>query len=543
MKTSDELTIGDIYSRKQLRATFGINDATINTGIFQPVGHDSIWLFVTEKKTADRTQYDDLLNGDLLDWDSQSSGRKDHLIIEHHQRNLELLLFYREKKNQYRGYGFRYEGPFDYLSHAGSNPAHFKLARAGSILETRRTQLDDAHSGWLQRERRTATLIRSCYTYLLKTRRAGAQEIEALCKLTWITKGPDYWRTTKLPALKTIYRLDNDVATLQQVVTALPHDSELADATLHVLAETGIVNFYNAFRGAVGHWVAEHEAIIASLLTRAFGLASDDHGRELAATISSLPPVPRPDGGGAMDAAKVLTPVVACLDPRGRFPIMNGRPAVQQLLGQLGAARADLPEQHDRLVPLIGRLGLGISDAFELDVWADQGLPRNLNPSRAPTKPLSAATVDGRDLPLKDEADVDGVRATGSVKIRRLHNRITNALKTLCEGAGLEVQEGIVGNALFDALVIDYDGTRDLLIEAKSSTDRGVIRLAVGQLLDYRRNVPRPAATDLAVLLPMRPDDAMAEFLSSLGIKLVWIEFDLNQLVGDWELGPDTPTA
>ena len=78
---------------------------------------------------------------------------------------------------------------------------------------------------------------------------------------------------------------------------------------------------------------------------------------------------------------------------------------------------------------------------------------------------------------------------------------------------------------------------------AKSSTDRGVIRLAVGQLLDYRRNVPRPAATDLAVLLPMRPDDAIAEFLSSLGIKLVWIDFDLNQLVGDWELGPGSPTA
>ncbi len=41
---------------------------TVNTGIFQPQGHDSVWLFVTEHKTPDRTQYVDHLEGDVLRW-------------------------------------------------------------------------------------------------------------------------------------------------------------------------------------------------------------------------------------------------------------------------------------------------------------------------------------------------------------------------------------------------------------------------------------------------------------------------------------------
>jgi hypothetical protein len=50
MKTSESLVDGAIYTRSELREMFNIRDATINTGIFRPKGHDSVWLFVTEKK-------------------------------------------------------------------------------------------------------------------------------------------------------------------------------------------------------------------------------------------------------------------------------------------------------------------------------------------------------------------------------------------------------------------------------------------------------------------------------------------------------------
>jgi hypothetical protein len=129
MKTSDFLTIGGLYSRKKLADTFNITDMTINTGIFRPIGHESIWLFVTERKPLDRTQYKDRLLGDTLDWDGQTAGRKDNFIIRHEGYGLELLLFYRKHKEEHPGYAFKYEGKFKYKSHSGHHPSHFILVR------------------------------------------------------------------------------------------------------------------------------------------------------------------------------------------------------------------------------------------------------------------------------------------------------------------------------------------------------------------------------------------------------------------------------
>jgi predicted HNH restriction endonuclease len=146
MKTSDVLTIGTVYSRLELADRFGITDATLNTGIFRPPGHDSIWLFVTEQKTPDRTQYRDHLDGDDLSWDGQTTGRKDALIIDHEAEGLELVLFYRKSKTEFDNYGFRYEGPFRYISHRGRRPAHFLLRRARvlDLVASRRRAATDS---------------------------------------------------------------------------------------------------------------------------------------------------------------------------------------------------------------------------------------------------------------------------------------------------------------------------------------------------------------------------------------------------------------
>lgn len=133
MKTSDRLQVGDVYTRDQLRVRFDISDKTIDTGVFRPKGSDSIWLFVTERKTADRTQYSDFLSGDTLDWDGQLSGRTDEMIITHRRHNLELLVFYRRRKYEYPGAGFRFEGEFEYSSHQEKRPTHFTLRRTTTI--------------------------------------------------------------------------------------------------------------------------------------------------------------------------------------------------------------------------------------------------------------------------------------------------------------------------------------------------------------------------------------------------------------------------
>ena len=130
MRTSEYLAPGRVYTRKELQERFDIVDKTIDTGVFRPRGHDSVWLFVTEDKPADQTPYYDHLDGDVLDWDGQTAGRTDSLVIGHKERGLELLVFYRKDKGEHPGAGFRYEGPFEYVDHRGSYPTHFTLRRS-----------------------------------------------------------------------------------------------------------------------------------------------------------------------------------------------------------------------------------------------------------------------------------------------------------------------------------------------------------------------------------------------------------------------------
>ena len=98
MKTSDRLIAGQVYTRNELIEMFGIKDATVKNGIFRPKGHDSVWLFVTEEKTADRTQYHDRLNGDDLRFEGQTKERTDNLLIDSDDLGLELLLFHRKDR-------------------------------------------------------------------------------------------------------------------------------------------------------------------------------------------------------------------------------------------------------------------------------------------------------------------------------------------------------------------------------------------------------------------------------------------------------------
>ena len=135
VRTSDFLEIGAIYSRKELVRLFKIRDRSINTGVFQPKGHASVWLFVTEEKTPNRRQYHDRLHDDILEWDGQEKGGRDGWVINHRRDKREILLFYRKKRTHYPGYGFRYEGPFEYITHWDSGPSHFILQRVHSPSE------------------------------------------------------------------------------------------------------------------------------------------------------------------------------------------------------------------------------------------------------------------------------------------------------------------------------------------------------------------------------------------------------------------------
>ena len=128
-RTSTQLTVGETYSRVALREMFDIADATLNTGIFRPAGHDSVWIFITDEKTPDRTQYEDRLEGDDLFFEGQPKGRTDALIQEHRERGLELLVFHRRRKDERPDYSFRYLGPFEYINAQSGTPTKFHVRR------------------------------------------------------------------------------------------------------------------------------------------------------------------------------------------------------------------------------------------------------------------------------------------------------------------------------------------------------------------------------------------------------------------------------
>jgi len=67
--------------------------------------------------------------------DGQTAGRTDYLI-EGKTVGYELLLFYRHSSGEYPNWEFRYEGPFQYVSHTGNNPTRFKLKRITQQTES-----------------------------------------------------------------------------------------------------------------------------------------------------------------------------------------------------------------------------------------------------------------------------------------------------------------------------------------------------------------------------------------------------------------------
>ncbi len=71
-----------------------------------------------------------------------------------------------------------------------------------------------------------------------------------------------------------------------------------------------------------------------------------------------------------------------------------------------------------------------------------------------------------------------------------------------------------------ELLVCDaFDASNDILIEAKASSSRQDVRMAIGQLLDYRRHLGRRCA--LAVFVPEKPSDDLMDLLRSVKVSVI----------------------
>ena len=77
-----------------------------------------------------------------------------------------------------------------------------------------------------------------------------------------------------------------------------------------------------------------------------------------------------------------------------------------------------------------------------------------------------------------------------------------------------------VGDGARSLLADVFDHTDNVLYEAKASNSREAVRMALGQLLDYRRHIDsRPA---VSVLLPDKPVDALLALLREHGVGCVY---------------------
>ncbi len=234
-----------------------------------------------------------------------------------------------------------------------------------------------------------------------------------------------------------------------------------------------------------------------------------------------------------MNPANILTPLVACLDPRRRFPIVNARQEVVQLLHRHKLAHQNLEDQAKGLINMIGQHRITVLSWLTYSQQSSQR-PLYLYIVSHHKEP-KAVRVEGTPIPFFDDAERVAILKSAAVLHRARHNTMTTALKHLCGHHKLVLDRGTHPNCSYDARITNYDGNgRDLLIEVKPDPDKGSLRIAIGQLLDYRRFLPHAAGTDLAILTITKPSRAYLTLMQDLQIIALWFTSDrCNRFKGD----------
>ena len=376
-------------------------------------------------------------------------------------------------------------------------------------------------ASWYETEKNTAVLLKTILTSrALET--MSADDLWCLFRLTWITVNgqevsPEHWKRLKLPALAQLFRqtpiILND---LPSSIHAMRLPKAVAEAAVH---KTGIVNFRNVWRNSCRTWCSANHARLVGIMKEAAKLPLNDQRRfDLAAQIDTLPSITSPNGASSVGTAAAVTPVVACLDPSRRFPIVNGRESVRTLLRVLGLANWNLEQQVKGLVNLVGQFG--IQDAFMLDALADD--VADLKPTNQQSAaPAPTRAGEGSQLPYLDEVEHTATTNSRTITYRDRHDEMTNRIKDLFQNFTLK--RGTDPECRYDVLVKNYDSMgRDLLIEAKPDPERGAVRIAIGQLFDYRRTLPHRIGTDLAILTISRPHQSYVDLLLDLQISVLW---------------------
>lgn len=211
------------------------------------------------------------------------------------------------------------------------------------------------------------------------------------------------------------------------------------------------------------------------------------------------PPDEGPDVKPGFGSARMLRPFV----PMSRAP-KDLR--IIRILGHTTALRRLYPERYR-----------SHADVCE---WMEQTLQGERGERPATT---SRRSVPPRETNLPSDEELE-YRVKSSKEVRIARRREANLVRHYhewLEKQGRNLRTLTLGNLKCDA----YEKARRNLIEAKASSSREHIRMAVGQLLDYAFNIEKSyGKLNLAILVPDRPEPKSVRWLSQLGIGLVWEE-------------------
>jgi hypothetical protein len=149
---------------------------------------------------------------------------------------------------------------------------------------------------------------------------------------------------------------------------------------------------------------------------------------------------------------------------------------------------------------------------------------KNPKPPELSESPVATQNSRRPQLMYQDEIEYE-VRSKSEVtRAKRRETKLVNAYNRWIGGQKRRLEVAIFGGLRCDVYVPD----RHNLLEAKCSTKREYIRMAVGQLLEYGFLMAVGSTKPhLAVLLPEKPDMGKLAWLSVHDISVVWKEKDV----------------
>lgn len=402
---------------------------------------------------------------------------------------------------------------------------------------------------WVKRERDTQALVSACADYLLKHGSLTGKQLHGLCALTWITMdrrnqevSEAYVWSTKLPALQDIFGKAIDITSVERAAEDVAALLKNPKAAAWVTGDTGFTNFYPGFRNTSEGWLHQHRVPIQDLVRRARQLKSDSAARALAEAIGQMKQgIPKANHPTVvMHPHYLLTPLLFALDPRQKFPVINGRRTIKEHLRRCHVYSKPLEYQFDEMVRLIGpgsfkdaaELDVAMNGDAEVEVYTDAQHKPNL---RRLAVPIKHKSKDGKNLTSKDSGDVEAIIGAQKVLKKRLHNDMTNRLMALFQPQ-FAIDEGHLRDVMFDVVVRNFNQAKGkaidhLLIEVKSVADEANVRMAIGQVYSYGFRLSEGGDYTSAILLPHEPAPAIQSLLKHLGLGCLWFDSEaLNTL-------------